>query len=90
MNLYRIDACICGKHMVEEANEGTCLWCGHGRVQVIAEFAYERNARGNAAPSMSRPGPMDARIVSRAPRAVWTEDESITALGRATSFRSTS
>jgi hypothetical protein len=22
--------CRCGKHLFEQENEGTCMWCGHG------------------------------------------------------------
>jgi hypothetical protein len=35
--------CICGKHMFERANEGICLWCGHGLARAVSEHAYRRN-----------------------------------------------
>lgn len=25
-----MSVCICTKHLLVGANEGTCLWCGHG------------------------------------------------------------
>ena len=26
--------CICGRHFMEEANDGTCLTCGHGEIRL--------------------------------------------------------
>lgn len=67
--LDRIDFCICGKHMAEEINDGTCLWCGHGDVRIIREFAYQRNME--VAP-VRAPEPVTA--ISAAPSHEWDED----------------
>lgn len=59
-NNYRVrggHGCICGKRMLMRANDGTCLWCGHGKAVLVTEFAYELNMRGNQAPML------DARVV---------------------------
>lgn len=36
--------CICGKHMLADANEGTCLWCGHGAAHSIHTIQDRRLA----------------------------------------------
>lgn len=67
--------CLCGKHMIELANEGTCLWCGHGRARDIAEIAYRRLAEQNVSPIFTS-RPPDVRVVAlRAARShIWDED----------------
>lgn len=37
--------CICTKRMLENANEGTCLWCGHGDAHSIHTITEARLAR---------------------------------------------
>ena len=32
--MARAGGCKCGKRMLMAANEGSCLWCGHGDVVV--------------------------------------------------------
>lgn len=48
--LILAELCICDKHMLEYANEGTCLWCGHGIPVKIHDHAYRLNMVENAAP----------------------------------------
>lgn len=36
--------CICGKHLLELFNEGTCLWCGHGQATSIHTIRDKRLA----------------------------------------------
>jgi hypothetical protein len=75
-NLYSVPvgACICGKHMWEAENEGTCVWCGHGLAHVVAEHAYQRNMEHNVGIRVS--APVDARVVPirRARSHEWDED----------------
>lgn len=69
--------CICGKHLLEQANEGTCLACGHGDVSGVAELAYLRN--------MERPPTVQVRAKAMEHMArqtcpvQWTEDDCIEA-----------
>lgn len=68
--------CICGKHMVERANEGTCLWCGHGMARPVIEHAYRRNMEGNLVSAVHTTPRFDARVVPlrRAPSHIWDQD----------------
>jgi hypothetical protein len=71
----RATGCICGSHLLEPWNEGTCLKCGHGNAFRLSEVAYRLNAS-------SRPTPaLDARIVPlrRARAHEWTEEELVRA-----------
>jgi hypothetical protein len=47
--------CICGKRMLQAANEGTCVWCGYGRARAVVEFAYRRNMEGNVRSAVAPP-----------------------------------
>lgn len=38
----RAGDCICGKHMLERLNEGTCLSCGHGHATLRVGGSSER------------------------------------------------
>ncbi len=69
--------CICGKHMLQLANAGTCLWCGHGDAHAIVELAYERNMRAAAEPAPLLAAALAATVVEL--RARWTAAECITA-----------
>jgi hypothetical protein len=54
--MIRASDCICGRHLLQELNEGTCLLCGHGLVRSIREHAYRRNLEHNRAPALSTTG----------------------------------
>jgi hypothetical protein len=56
----RAPDCICGKRMLQAANEGTCLWCGYGPAKVVVEFAYNRNMEGNVVSAVAPP-PIEVR-----------------------------
>lgn len=73
----RADYCVCGKHMLEYANEGTCVWCGHGAATAVAEHAYRRNMEHNGSVlGLRTSAGVDARVVaiSRARSHDWDED----------------
>lgn len=61
--------CLCGKRMIEDLNEGTCLWCGHGLARQTIETAYARLA-------VQTTSPLDGRVVAirRAPSHEWDQD----------------
>jgi hypothetical protein len=68
--------CICGAHMLEKENGGTCLKCGHGFPTNILEHAYRLLSRNNVGPRVAQVGRMDARVVpiTRARSHRWTEE----------------
>lgn len=68
--------CICGKRMLELANEGTCLWCGYGEARVVVELAYGRNMDEVPAPATA----FSALAGGRPRRGLeWTEDRCVEA-----------
>jgi ribosomal protein L37E len=60
----RASGCICGKHLFQVANEGTCAWCGHGLARPVVEFAYRRNMEGNVRSAVAPP-PLEDRPKSK-------------------------
>lgn len=77
-----LSKCKCNKHMIQLANEGTCLWCGHGNADLVSEHAFRLNM------AASTTAKFDARIVSNQSKsngyrggcsAVWSEDDCIKA-----------
>lgn len=38
-------SCRCGKRMLQRANEGTCLWCGHGDVEIPVKSELRKRRR---------------------------------------------
>jgi hypothetical protein len=69
--------CLCGKRMMEDFNEGTCVWCGHGLAREVIELAYARNMAGNVPVLGLRvASAADARVVPirRARSHSWDED----------------
>lgn len=70
--------CICGKHMMQFENGGTCLWCGHGNAYRQLELAYEKATKLNTSPAF------DGRVVPLRQRhyATWSEDECVEAYWR--------
>jgi hypothetical protein len=72
--------CICGKHMLQAINEGTCVWCGYGSPRAVPELAYGRNME--AAPALTL-APAAARVRAVPPRrgrpVEWTEERCVEA-----------
>lgn len=68
--------CICGKRMLQHVNQGTCMWCGHGKVEAIIELAYRNNMEHNQAPVLM----LDTHRRGRPLR--WTEERCIEAFWR--------
>jgi hypothetical protein len=63
--------CICGRHTLESANEGTCLTCGHGFAQPVLRPRLNRRPRlPRDLASMQREGrrPRDAGNLIPLPR----------------------
>lgn len=70
-----MNTCRCHKHMLEAANEGTCLWCGHGDVHEAAAQASTRRRRlprdlGALAREGRRPDPRLDNVVPSTPTGV--------------------
>jgi hypothetical protein len=75
--------CICGAHMIEDANEGTCLKCGHGIPRITREHAYMRNMIDDSTPldqplATSR-AVEDHRRGPRTKAPIWDEDKCVVA-----------
>lgn len=69
--------CICGKHMIQLANAGTCLWCGHGNAVKPLELAYDKATKLNTS------APLDGRVLVLPKRkGAWDEDGCVTAYRR--------
>lgn len=71
--------CICNKRMLQKENEGTCLWCGHGRAVRVIEHAYQLNAERNSAPRSGKVVHMPRLRGARHHRVGWTEEMCIEA-----------
>lgn len=57
--------CLCGKRMIMEANDGTCLWCGHGRARLVVEHAYRLNLEQNTGLRPRYTTPPKPRLTAR-------------------------
>lgn len=72
----RATGCICGRHLLEDLNEGTCLLCGHGDADVIVELAYRHTMQERmSVATIPPPTPTGLAAVV----AGWDEDDCIQA-----------